>query len=246
MIPAMNKNAGIKIVMPRLAATALLLLWALGPALAGEPYLAPGHPDGVALLPPPPEAGSEEAAADLELSRFVAKTRSPLEVARAKRDEGLSFSLFAQVIGPEFDLSKLPRTEALLKKVRAEIGKIIDEPKFHWKRKRPYEIDPSLIVGRPENSPSYPSGHSTRGTVYAMLLAEMYPEKREGILGMGRELGWDRVILGKHYLTDVRAGRVLGQAIVRNLMASKSFQEDLEAAKAEIHDAGPVPEKSGK
>ncbi len=71
-------------------------------------------------------------------------------------------------------------------------------------------------------------------TVESLVLAELFPDKREAILALGRRIGWDRVQTGYHFLTDVRAGRVLGQAIVRELMASPAFQHDLAEAKAEI------------
>ena len=242
----MNKKARFGWAKSLGVVTACLIFYALAPLHASEPYLAPGHPDGIALLAPPPMPGSAEAAADLELSRSVIKKRTPEEEARAKKSEGLSFSLFVSAIGPEFDLSKLPKTDALLKKVRAEIGGIIDTPKFHWKRKRPYEMDPELKWGKPEDSPSYPSGHSTRGTVYSLLLADLFPEKREAILEKGREIGWDRVLIGKHFLTDIRAGRVLGQAIVHELKDSKAFEEDLAAAKAEIMAMEGELQKAGK
>jgi len=46
-------------------ALALCLLLLVAPALLAETsYLPPGHPDGVALLAPPPAAGSAEEAAD--------------------------------------------------------------------------------------------------------------------------------------------------------------------------------------
>ena len=68
----------------------------------------------------------------------------------------------------------------------------------------------------------------------AMLLAEMYPEKRDAILAEGRQIGWDRVMLGRHYETDVFAGRVLGQAIVRQLHQSPAFESAFAEVKAEI------------
>ncbi len=244
----MRKTSGFKSWSGRVGWTGAILLlsfWAAWPVFA-EPYLAPGRPDGIALLAPPPELGSAEAAADLELSRRVVKSRTPDEEAHAKRSEGLALSLFAPAIGPAFDLTKLPKTDAMLKKVRAEIGEIIEIPKRHWNRKRPYELDPELKWGRPENSAGYPSGHSTRGTVYAMVLAEVFPEKKDAILEVGREIGWDRVVIGKHFLTDIRAGRVFGKAIVHELMASEAFQKDLAAAKAEVLVAVGDPEKMGK
>ncbi len=207
-------------------ATGLFLGWN-GLAFAGEHYLAPGHPDGLALLPPPPEAGSAEAAADLATVRAACKARTPDEEVRAKREESLSVNLFAPVIGQAFQFDKLPKTAALLKEVQGEIGGVVDVPKNHWKRLRPFQVDKELLFGRPERGFSYPSGHSTGSTVYALVLADIFPEKREAILAEGREIGWDRVLVGKHFPTDIQAGRVLGQAIFHELEASPAFQHDI-------------------
>ncbi len=113
----------------------------------------------------------------------------------------------------------------------------LDAAKDYWKRQRPYQLDAHLSLGPPEPSFGYPSGHSTRGTVEALLLADLFPEKKEAILAIGRKIGWDRVLIGKHFPTDIYAGRVLGQAIVRNLMARPAFQHDLAEAKAEVQAA---------
>ncbi|HWI56870.1 MAG TPA: phosphatase PAP2 family protein, partial [Bacillota bacterium] len=121
--------------------------------------------------------------------------------------------------------------------VKKEIGGIIDQPKDHWKRRRPYQVDEQLNLGQPEKSFSYPSGHSTRGTVYSLVLAEVFPEKQEAILAIGRDIGWDRVLIGKHFPTDIYAGRVLGKAIVRELLASPAFQRDVAQARAEVKAA---------
>ena len=72
------------------------------------------------------------------------------------------------------------------------------------------------------------------------LLAELFPEKKEAILAIGRDIGWDRVLIGKHFPTDIYAARVLGQAIVRELLASPAFQRDFAAAKAEVRAAQPT------
>jgi acid phosphatase (class A) len=216
---------------------ALLLLAA--PALAQAPYLTAGHPDGVALLAPPPTAGSPEAAADLASARAVFKARTPEELYRAKKDSALSMFIFGPAIGPAFQPGKFPKIEALFEKVKASIGVAIDLPKNHWKRKRPYVLDPELSLGAPEPSFGYPSGHSARGTVYALLMAELFPDKKDAILEIGRTIGWDRVLIGKHFPTDVQAGRVLGQAIFREVSASPAFQHDLAEAKAEVLAAKP-------
>lgn len=204
-------------------------------------YLEKGVPDGIALLPPPPKAGSPEEAADLDTVRMVFNARTEQEKDRAFKDSGLSFALFQPAIGSEFDLDHLPKTKAMLQQVKKEIGIIIDIPKNHFQRKRPYLIDEHLSLGNPEPSFSYPSGHSTRGTVYSMVLAELFPDRKGPVLEFGRAIGWDRVLIGKHFPTDIYAGRVLGQAIVKQLMASPNFQADLAAARAEIKAAVATP-----
>jgi acid phosphatase (class A) len=200
-------------------------------------YIPPDHPDGIALLPPPPEPGSVEEAADLNSARAIFKARTPDEDARARKDSGLSLFLFEPAIGPFFKPGKLPKTEALFERVKKDIGETINTPKNLWKRRRPYQLDDQLSIGIKEPSYGYPSGHSTRGTVYSMVLAEVFPEQKEAILAVGRTIGWDRVLIGMHFPTDIYAGRVLGQAIVRELLASPAFQHDLAEAKAEVRAA---------
>jgi acid phosphatase (class A) len=215
--------------------TLLLVLSAIAtPLVAAEKYLTAGHPDGMALLAPPPLADSSEQAADLASARAVFKARTPAEETRAFKDASLSIFSFTPAIGPVFQPGKLPKTEVLFEKVKSEIKDSVNTPKEHWKRSRPYEVDKALSLGKPESSFSYPSGHSTRGTVQALLLAELFPEKRDAILEVGRNIGWDRVLIGKHFPTDIYAGRVLGKAIVRELMASPTFQHDFAEAKAEV------------
>ena len=217
--------------------TLSLLLLVAAPLFAASSYLAPGHPDGVALLAPPPEVGSPEEAADLASARAVFKGRTPAEEARATNSASLSLFLFAPAIGPFFQPGKLPKTEALFKKVKKDITAPISIPKDHWKRRRPYQVDEHMSMGEGEPDYAYPSGHSTRGTVQALLLTELFPEQSEAILAVGRNMGWDRVLIGKHFPTDVYAGRVLGRAIVRELLASPAFRHDLAEAKAEVQAA---------
>lgn len=220
-----------------LVLTLCLLQLQAASLVADSYYLAAGHPDGVALLAPPPEAGSAEEAADLASVRAVFNGRTPAETARAAKDANLSIFLFTPAIGPFFQPGKLPKTEALFKKVKNDISEPLDLVKDHWQRRRPYQLDESLSLGPPEPSFGYPSGHSTRGTVQALLLAELFPDQKAAILEIGRNIGWDRVLIGKHFPTDIYAARVLGRAIVRELLASPAFQHDLAEVKAEVQAA---------
>ena len=108
--------------------------------------------------------------------------------------------------------------------------------KDHWKRPRPFVADAARFTepGDPEKTPSYPSAHSTRGTLFALILAEIFPQHRAAILAKGRLIGWTRVEIGVHTPLDIYAGRVLGQAMAEAFLRDPAFQADLAAVKAEV------------
>ena len=201
-------------------------------------YLAKGQPDAITLLAPPPVAGSTEDTADLETSFQAYRAATPAERAQGIDEIKLTIFHFAPAIGPWFTPGKFPQTEALFKEVEAEAKAVTSHGKKHWQRIRPYHTDPARFPNAIEHEErtdySYPSGHSTRATVFALLLAELFPDKHDALLALSRDIGWRRVEGGVHYPTDIYAGRVLGQAIVRELLANPVFQHDLAAAKAEL------------
>ncbi len=218
---------------------ALLVAFVAIPTVASaqDQYLPPGKPDPIALLPAPPVADSAEQAADLAEVESVVAHRTPQDAARGKAESDFSLATFSSAAGVNLLSDKLPKTVALFQEVLAETKALTDVGKDYWKRPRPYELDPKLLEGKKESSFGYPSGHSTRATVFALLLAELLPDKRAAILAEGRQVGWDRVMLGRHYETDIYAGRVLGQAIVRALHDNPTFELDFAAAKAELDAA---------
>jgi acid phosphatase (class A) len=227
---------------------ALPLLFLLG--LAGvlraqeNSYLSPGRLDPVALLAPPPVAGSAEQAADLATVVSVHGKCTPEEAAQADSEKKFFIFSFTPAIGAFFQPGKLPKTEALFRRLEKEVSAVTDTAKDHWKRPRPYVVLPSLAPDASEKSFSYPSGHSTHATVYALVLTDLFPDKRDEILAIGRAIGWRRVLAARHYPTDIYAGRFLAKAIVRELNANAVFISDLAAVKGEIIAARTaVPQK---
>jgi acid phosphatase (class A) len=208
---------------------------------AGIPYLTPNAVDPLTLLAPPPSPGSAEDRVDLDTSYRVYAAASPTEHAKGLDEVTLTIFHFAPAIGPWFQASKFPKTEALFHEVEAEAKAIAKVGKNHWQRIRPYHVDPAKFRDPIEHEPrtdyAYPSGHSTRGTLYAALLGELFPDKREALFLIGREAGWLRVQGGVHYPTDIYAGRVLGQAIARELLHNERFQHDLAEARIELSAA---------
>ena len=228
--------------LPRWLVSLLVLTLVAAPVRAAEKaalrYLGPTAPDVVALLAPPPESGTAEAAADLEEAYLVYHARTAAERAQGLDEVKLTPFHFAPVIGPWFVPGHFPKTEALFKELEREAKAVASTGKKHWQRLRPYHADPARFTDPIEHEErtdySYPSGHSTRGTLYALVLAELFPGKREALLAKGRETGWLRVLGGVHYPTDIYAGRVLGQALARDFIHSDSFQRDLAEVRTEL------------
>ena len=208
-------------------------------AFAGESklnFLAPGHPEAATLLAPPP-LDSAEQAADLETVRNAVHSATSNEIAAANSERSFSVFNFAGTFGDFFTAKNLPQTTAFFKKVQADARTVTALGKDYFHRPRPFMVDTNLAVGELEKNFSYPSGHSAENMVFALVLAELFPEKRDALLAHARTMGWHRVQIARHYPTDIYAGRVLAQAIVREFKQNPAFKKDLAAVMAEIETA---------
>src|ERR1019366_1763123 len=197
-------------------------------------YLTARKPDAVALLAPPPLPGSPEQAADMAEVQAVCHAASSNDVAVAFSEKKFSVFNFTPAIGTFFQSNNLPKTSAFFERVQKDAAAVTDDAKAYYKRPRPFTVDPSLASGKLEKNFGYPSGHSTESMVLALVLADLFPDKHDAIIAEARAIGWHRVEIARHYPTDIYAGRVLAQAIVKQILKSDAFQHDFAEAKAEI------------
>lgn len=202
-----------------------------------ENYLQPGSPDGLELLPPPPTPGSPEQTADMNCVRSVFNGRSAQDITDAETEGDFDVFIFQPVLGSFFTEAKLPKTKAFFDRVNDDIETLVTGLKDYYKRPRPCDIDPSLLTGPKARSFGYPSRHATTATVDAILLSEIFPEKTDALLTVGRRLAWHRVILGRHYPTDIFAGRVLGRAVFREMAKDPAFLRDFAEVSTELENA---------
>lgn len=212
----------------------VILCLSMLPLLAQEHYLLDGQPDAATLLPPPPLADSPEQAADMQEVRVVSRAASSNDVTQAFSEKEFSIFNFTPAIGDFFQPGKFPKTEAFMQDVQKDAATVADSAKNIWRRPRPFMIDHSLATGKLEKTFSYPSGHSTESMVLALVLVDLFPDKHDAIIAEARTIGWHRVEIARHYPTDIYAGRVLAQAIVRQMKQSPDYQKDFAAAQAEI------------
>jgi acid phosphatase (class A) len=222
----------------RSAVAAVVLTAFLTGAAPKKHFLAPGDIDWKPLLKGPPAIGSEEAKADLNTLLDWQSKRTPEQIKQCQAEQNLSPDAFANVLGDKFDLEKLPVTAKLLHDVASDTIKIADPIKEQFQRPRPSKTDERIKpCVHNETSGSYPSSHAARGTVWAAVLAQLYPDQKDKLLARGKQIGDDRFIAGIHFPTDVEAGQTLGNLVFEKLMTDDAFKAALAAAKAEIDAA---------
>jgi acid phosphatase (class A) len=206
-------------------------------------YLAPATlPDSAALLPPPPSAGSIAQSLDEEVSQKMLPMHDTPRWNLAAEDANTQFpeaaGIFSCALNAPLTEQEMPHLYLLLQRTLADAGASTDRAKIKYHRKRPFMInDLSTCTPNLEkymiSSGSYPSGHSTAGWAWALILSEIAPERINAVLARGLAFGESRLVCNAHWYSDVVAGRVMGAGTVARLHADPVFRADLEAAKAE-------------
>jgi acid phosphatase (class A) len=213
-------------------------------------FLNPADVDPSRLLPPPPKDGTPEQQEQMAVVKKLIQTRT-----KERHDQALwdarheDPTPFAAVIGPGFDLSKLPATAKLLADVQNDADIAAGMSKEYFKRKFPVTAEMPADYNewscddtprKPESRPlrSYPSGHATLGYSLGIVLSGLIPEKSQALLARSYSYGYSREVCGDHYHADVEAGHVLGTTVGVLLLHNKALKPEMEAARAELKAAG--------
>jgi len=220
-------------------ALAALLLW-------GAAAAQPAATDMQRLLPPPPAAGSPRAQAELdELHRLQAASTPEQLAAAAYDDTHEDGTIFAGVMGPAFDMAKLPATKALLAAVGKGEEDITKGPKAFFHRDRPWIVDPAIKTCTPHKpgpaATSYPSGHATVGFAMAEVMAALAPDKAQDLLARATLFSENRLVCGYHFRSDIVTGQELGTVLALQLMVQPAFKAKMAAARRELRAAHIVP-----
>jgi acid phosphatase (class A) len=234
------------------AVAAVVILATAGSAASqGKPagYLAEGaHPDGIAILPPPPAADSSEQAAERQAYERTRALEGSPRWALAVTDADLKppgvYRGYACAAGVEISPETTPTVHLMLQRTLPDISRTVSPAKDRYQRPRPaVGNDRPICVARDPtlmNNGSYPSGHALLGWAWGLILAELVPARADALLTRGRELGDSRLICGVHFASDIEAGRTLGSALVARLHAEPAFQADLAKAREELARAPPA------
>lgn len=206
-------------------------------------YLQPNElPDSKALLPAPPAPGSAAMAADAEVYRTTRALRETPRWAQAAKDAELLFPKATEHFSCALDMpisaEATPHLNMLLRRVRMDSSRATDKAKDSYQRKRPFMETGDAICTPKEQArlkaDSYPSGHSSIGWAWALVLTEAAPDRADAILARGLAYGQSRVVCGVHWKSDVEAGRIVAAGTVSRLHSNPVFVAQLAEARKEI------------
>ena len=208
-------------------------------------------PDSIALLPTPPAAGTVTAALDAQVSDEALALRGTERFAQASRDADDSFpkgpvqpgaNQFSCALGIDVDAARTPAVLSLLQRSRRDASAAARAAKNQYLRPRPYVVNAKPTCTPEEEDKkretgSYPSSHGIAGWAWALILAEVAPQRADAIFARGRSYAESRLVCNMHWHSDIVQARFLGAALVSRLHENLEFQADLLAAKREIEAA---------
>ncbi len=207
-------------------------------------YLHPSElPNPSEFLAPPPKSGSAALSADEEAYKITRRLRDSARWQLAKQDADLGYPgvtrIFSCALGISVSAETTPHLNMLIRRVRADASRANDHVKSLYQRRRPYIAfgDTSCTPEEKHKDDSYPSGHTSIGWALALVLAEVSPERANGIFARGLAFGDSRMICGVHWKSDIDGGRIVGASTVSLLHSNQTFLAQLALARKEVEAA---------
>lgn len=229
---------------------------ALGNALWRTVYLSPRDEAKLPGLITLPANSSDGTRADLDYLLKLQNSRTKQETDRAEYIANIGswpnivnptdpdyvenrqqlYYIINTALGKKYDYNDLPATTALLMNCIQDIRVTEFRLKQHFKRPRPYHLEPALKPLTRINSPSFPSGHSLWAYTEAFIFSELFPEKRQEFIKVAAEVQRSREIMGIHYPSDNEASRVIAWNLIRYWKSNTQFITDFKKAKSEWNE----------
>ncbi len=192
-----------------------------------ENYLDKVIPELKSFTPPP--NNSQATMEELKLLMEYAE-RYKEQGRKAVFDQSLVpyiDDLFIRNYATDFSTNEIIEEEAnKIKKITQTIVDdllpVITKLKYHFNRPRPFQLayyykyklypDYSYFV----SSPSFPSGHTTMGTVICEVLGNVYPSSYSKMQAFMQEVAQSRLLMGVHFPSDNNMGVLIAQRILKN------------------------------
>lgn len=206
-----------------------------------EPFLSDEtRPNGLLWLPEPPELTSGEFTYDFYYYQLGRKLREEEGVSeQALSDESAALSdVFSEALDIELSYEDTPEIMNLVERATTDVHRANTVVKNHYKRVRPFAQfkEPSLKPETDEEEAatySFPSGHSSRGWMYALVLASVVPECAEELFDRAHAYADNRIVCGHHWKSDTDASLMLAAGIFATVVSTEEYRAQLVKAREE-------------
>ncbi len=196
------------------------------------------------FVPSPPSLTSGEFAYDFyhyQMGRNLRELDGVSEQAIFDEAAKLYQVFDESVIGINLSYETTPEILLLCERAVSDASTSNTTVKKKFQRIRPFATfnDPSLKPETDEEEAktfSYPSGHSTRGYVFALVLCNLIPEKTSDIMDRAQYYAYNRVICGHHWKSDTDASLLLSAALFANIVGTEDYQQQLKKAREEYQN----------
>lgn len=195
------------------------------------------------ILPPPPSPGTVEFLLD-EYYYFQSKLlRNTPRGDQAIEDADMGPSVllrFEDAFGLKITEKNMPATYHVLMRAKECFGSVgCNEAKDYYHRIRPfvYYGESSLTSWDDEwlkTNYSYPSGHSANYYGLACIMCALNPSRQNEIYLRAEEGAYSRVIAGCHWMSDIKAARVIAMVVYSRLQTCPEYLSDFKLAKKEV------------
>ena len=200
-------------------------------------------PDAVNYLPAPPDTVS--ALGTTDMSKFIEgkgirpTDEGQIAINDVNNELDYLLQIYSTPFGRTLSATATPEVYKLCEAMYLLGDGATRSCKNFYHRSRPFKQLNEATAYPPaenieKNTGSYPSGDSSTGWMYALVLSELNPDAEEALLARAYQYGQGRVITGYHWQTDVEAGRLVGAAVYARLHNSDEFLKQFERAKKEL------------
>jgi acid phosphatase (class A) len=201
----------------------------------------------VASFAAPPAPDSAAARRELDELLALQRSRSDADVAAARADRRTELHQFYGALGLDAENPPdLPQLERLAERVEDDVRIHVRNVKDHFRRLRPYEIEPRLepCIENVRGDLSYPSGHAAYAWSMAYLLELMVPERKQALEARAAEFARQRMVCGVHFPSDLAAGKQAAGWLLEKMRLRPEFSTEAAAAAAELRGALELPPRS--
>lgn len=191
------------------------------------------------VIGPPCAMNSAAFREQMAIVLWLQTSRSPDQIEFVRKP--LDLARFAPLLSEDLLAVDGNRLSAVLDEIIEEVRADYDVVKDEFDLPRPFVANKDVKpVADARPVASYPSGHAIRAVVYARLLGDIFPERKDDLINLALQIGYGRVTAGVHYPIDVIAGQKLGNAYADVIIKQPAWRDAVENIRSQSSEAVPA------